>query len=146
MGENPRHGNRFDTSNCICVRDTEPTGACCVPRQGTHEIYGAKHLHSPVQRERHNTDTKGNQYRRTYDRYFQTIRWLAQGYCCRHRKVKECVNERPDGQGFWERVIFLNEKVCVLSFRVKSKIIAEERRVRVLCVECQYEQWQHQQQ
>ncbi len=44
------------------------------------------------------------------------------------RTIKECVNECPDGQGFREGVIFLNEKVCVLSFRVKSKAIAEERR------------------
>ena len=143
MGENPRHCNRPVTANYLRLRDAEPTGEGCLPRQGTYEIYGAKHLYSPVQRECHYTDTKDYKHRRTYDRYFQTIRWLAQSHC---RQIKECVNERPNGQGFWERVIFLNEKVCVLSFRVKSKIIAEERRVRVLCVECQYEQWQHQQQ
>ncbi len=45
------------------------------------------------------------------------------------RANEKCVNECPDGQGFRERVIFLNEKVGVLSFRVKSKTIAEEKRI-----------------
>ena len=45
------------------------------------------------------------------------------------RANEKCVNECPDGQGFRERVIFLNEKVGVLSFRVKSKTIAEKKRI-----------------